>query len=96
MALEKLDVKSDRLQIYLDSKYSNSEALRLLRILDQEYPRVSRRMVILTDDASNISGIVNLALANCVGDVLNYPILKNEVKTSIKKQFPQLQETVHS
>lgn len=91
-----LEVRSDRLQIYLDSKSSKAEAQRFLRILDRDYPGTSRRMVILADDASNISSIVSLALAECVGDVLNYPISSTEVKTAIQKQFPKLRTSIRS
>ena len=90
-----LEVRSDCLQIYLDSKSSKADARRFLQIVDREYPGTSRRMVILADDAANISSIVSLALAECVGDVLNYPISSTEVKTAIQKQFPKLRNSIH-
>ena len=91
-----LEIRSDKLQIYLDSKSFKAEAQVFLRLLDKDYPRRSRRMVILTDDASNTSSIVSLAMAECVGDVLNYPISSTEVETAIQKQFPKLSTSIHS
>ncbi|MGB6036060.1 MAG: hypothetical protein WBG42_07315 [Cryomorphaceae bacterium] len=94
--MKNLELRSDKLQIYLDSKASKSEAQRFLHVLDREYSSRSRRMVILADDASNTSSIVSLAIAECVGDVLNYPISSAEVDTAIQKQFPKLRTYIHS
>jgi len=89
-----LAVSSAKLQIYLDSRYSKSDAQIFLRMLDKDYPAVSRRMVVLTDDASNISSIVSLACAECVGDVLNYPVSPGEVEKTVKRQFPNFATSI--
>lgn len=91
-----LEVSSEKLQIYLDSKSSKSDAQFFLRMLDKDYPAVSRRMVVLTDDASNISNIVSLACAECVGDVLNYPVSPGEVERTVKRQFPNFATSIPS
>ena len=93
---ERLDLVSGNIQIYLDSKSSKADAQTFVRQMDRDFKGVSRRSVILIDDASSIASLVSLAIAECVGDVLNYPVLSTEVETAIHKQFPQLRASVHS
>jgi hypothetical protein len=82
-------MNSETLQIYLDSTFSAAEAKNFVRLLDQKFKGISRNSVVLIDDTSSISGIVSLAMAECVWDVLNFPVLPIEVETAIRKRFLQ-------
>ncbi|MCZ4408494.1 hypothetical protein O3Q51_06725 [Cryomorphaceae bacterium 1068] len=89
LLLNQIGIKPDTLQIYLDSTCSSVEANKFVRLLDQDFRRSSRNSVVLIDDASSVSGIVRLAMARCVWDVLNLPVLPIEVETAIRKRFRQ-------
>lgn len=94
--IDKLGRDFDNLQIYLDCKSSKINAQSFVQRLDRDMNKISRRSVILADDASSITGLVSLAMAECVGNVLNYPILPTEVETTMRKRFPQLQATLQA
>ncbi len=89
LLIDQIGLNSETLQIYLDSTFSSAEAKNFVRLLDQKFREISRNSVVLIDDASSISGIVSLAMAECVWDVLNFPVLPIEVETAIRKRFLQ-------
>jgi hypothetical protein len=93
---DRLDLVSGNIQIYLDSKSCKAEAQSFVHLLDHDYAGITRRSVVLIDDASNITSMMSLAIAECVGDVLNYPVLSIEVETAIRKRFPKLRDSSHS
>lgn len=94
--LDEQKIKSAEIQIYLDCAGSKAEAHQFVQLLDRDHIGISRNSVVLIDDASSISGIVSLAIAKCVFDVLNYPVLPIEVQTTVHKRFPNLRQYIHS
>jgi hypothetical protein len=93
--VDQIGLSADKLQIYLDSTFSSAEAQRFVRLLDQKFRGISRNSVVLIDDASSVSGLVSLAMAECVWDVLNFPVLPIEVETAIRKRFYPARAKTH-
>ena len=96
LLLDQVGINSGTLQIYLDSTFSTAEAKKFVRLLDQKFSGTSRNSVVLIDDASSVSGLVSLAMAECVWDVLNFPVLPTEVETAIRKHFRLDHSVAHS
>lgn len=85
--LEKSDIDTNRIQVYLDCKLSRTDAKIFVEFLDKTYRGVSHHSVILVDSSRSISSIMSLAIAECVFDLLYHPVLSAEVETAIRKRF---------
>jgi hypothetical protein len=74
--------------IFLDISRDRARCKRLMQRMEEEFPQMTQRRVVLIDEPGNIEGVMRFAMNECARNILTKPILSIEI-ASILGYRPQ-------